>query len=41
MFIILTRGSCLLGGCLYSLDSLIGVILMLVFPCMLGRLASD
>ena len=27
-----TRGSCLFGGCMYSLDSLVGVIPMLVFP---------
>jgi len=27
-----SHGSCLLGGCTYNLDSLMGVILMLVFP---------
>ena len=29
--IITIRGSCLLGGCIYNLDCLIGVIPMLVF----------
>jgi len=30
--VIITRGRCLLGGIMYNLDSLIGVIPMLVFP---------
>jgi len=30
--IIITRGSFLLGGCIYSLDSLVGVVPLLVFP---------
>ena len=30
--IIIKRGSCLLGGCIYNLDSLVGVIPMMVFP---------
>ena len=30
--IITVRGSCCLGGCIYYLDCLIGVIPMLVFP---------
>jgi len=31
MFIIITRGNCLFGGCIYSLDSFIDVSPMLVF----------
>jgi len=31
MLIILTCGSCMFGGCMYNLDSLVGVITMLVF----------
>lgn len=30
--IITIRGRCLLGGCIYSLESLLGVIPMLAFP---------
>jgi hypothetical protein len=32
MLMISACGSCLFGGCIYSLDSLVGVIPMLVFP---------
>ena len=32
MLIIITHGSYLFGGCIYSLDSLVGVIHILVFP---------
>ena len=32
MLTIVTRGSCLFGGCMYSLDSLKGVMHMLVCP---------
>ena len=32
MLMIITRGSCLFGGHMYNLDSLVGVIPVLVFP---------
>jgi len=32
MLIIITQGSCLFGGCIYNVDSLMGVIPMLVIP---------
>ena len=30
--IIITHGSCLFGGCMYNLDTVVGVIPVLVFP---------